>query len=210
MPLPDGQPFSPVRDLLSAPAEQVHPPSHVRSETEASSSAEAPQRNVRVPKVLQPDTRQELANADLAQWNSNYLANMAEATKIKQQHKAGTLAKRNAAFWVLGQGLAGVGSSSGNDRVPNPLQVYSGPALLAALAWREEWPRGIKRTRSPSDNSSGEKESRRVKIGHDEELQMGRGGVGGSGTEGVIFGDDDGMMFPEDIASVIPFRVVTC
>ena len=211
LPLPEARPFSPARLLSTTPTEQaIHSPSR-RAEDEVFSSFEAPQRQVRAPKVLQADYPQELANADLAQWNTNYLANMAEATKIKQQHKTVALAKKNAAYWVLSHGIAGVGISSGDDRVPNPLAIFSGQALLAALTGREALPAGTKRTRSLSDGLNEDGESRRVRARGEDEQQVGRGDTGGNDAEGILIGDDDGMMFPgEEMVRTVPFLVAIC
>ena len=126
------------------------------------------------------------------------------------QHKAIALAKKNAAFWVLGQGIAGVGISSGDDRVPNPLAIYSGQALLVALTGREMSPAGSKRMRSLSDDISGEGEGRRVKARAEGEEHIGRGDACANDVEGIFFGDDDGLnLFAgEDMASIIFFSMV--
>ena len=201
-------PFSPTRHLSTTPAQQVSQSSAIPPEEEASSSIGVPQRKGRTSRVLQPDHRPELANTDLAQWNNNYLANMANAARIKQQNRVGSLAKRNAAFWVLGQGIAGVGIGSGDDRVPNPLGVFTGQALLAALT-RGEGASRTKRTRSLSDESNGGAEARRVRGRGDKEHQVGRADPGGNDVEGVLPGDDV-MMFPgEDMVSIAPSLLTT-
>jgi meiotic recombination protein REC8 len=211
LPLAEPPPFSPARRLSPTSGEQVPHSSSGRPEEEVSSSAEAPQRKTRAPKVLQPDYPQELANSDLSQWNTNYLANMAEATRIKQQHKAVALAKKNAAFWVLGQGIAGVGMGSGDARVPSPLEVLSGQALLAALTGRESSPAGTKRTRSLSDGLDEGRVARRVRARGDEEQQVGRVDAGGNDVEGLLLGDDDGIVFPGgDMVRMVLFLVVIC
>ena len=211
LPLTEGPPFSPARRLSASPAERAPHTSSARPDEQVSSSAEAPQRKLRPPKTLRADYPQELANADLAHWNTNYLSNMAEATKIKRQHKAIALAKKNAAFWVLGQGIAGVGISLGDDRVPNPLAIFSGQALFVALTGREMSPAGSKRTRSLSDDIDGDGEGRRVRARAEEEEHIGRGDADVNDVEGKFFGDDDGVnLFPgEDMASIIFFLVVT-
>jgi meiotic recombination protein REC8 len=133
---------------------------------------------------------------------------MAEAKRIKQQNRVGSLAKKNAAHWVLGQGIAGVGIGSGGDRVPNPLGMFTGQALLAALTGGEEASRA-KRTRSLSDESNGGAEVRRVRRRGDKEHQVGRADPGGNDAEGVLLGDDV-MMFPgEDMVSIAPSLLPT-
>jgi meiotic recombination protein REC8 len=172
------------------------------------SSAEAHQYRVRAPKATQADYPQELANADLAKWNANYLTNMAEATEIKQQHKAVALARKKAAFWVLGQGIAGVGICSGDDWVPNPLAIFSGHTLLEALIGRESSPSGIKRTRSLLDDLDEEGKARRVRARGEDEQELGRGDAVGSDAEEFILGADDGLVFPgEDVVRMDFFLV---
>ena len=199
LPLPDAPPFSPLPHVAATPAEQALQSSFSQPEEEVPSSAEAHQDRLRAPKVTQADWPQELANADLAKWNANYLANMAEATKIKQQHKAVRLARKNAAFWVLGRGIAGVGTCSGDDRVPNPLAIFSGHTLLEALTGRERSPSRMKRTRSPSDDRD-EGKARCVRARGEDEQELGRDDAVGNGAEEFILGADDSMIFPgEDV-----------
>lgn len=201
--------FSPVWHVSAIPTEQVTNSSFARPAEEVSSSAEAPQRKARAPKVLQADDLQELANADLARWNTNYLVNMAEAAKTKQQHKAVAEAKKNAAFWVAGQGIAGVGLSSGDDRVPNPLAILSGQTLFAAITGREASPAGTKRTRSLSHDLDAGRKARRVRARGEEEQQIGRGSAGDNGAEGLLLEDEGEIMFPgDDMVPTVLFLVM--
>jgi hypothetical protein len=136
---------------------------------------------------------------------------MAEATKLKQQHKAVTLARKNAAFWVLGQGIAGVGICSGDDRVPNPLAIFSGHTLLEALTGRESSPSGMKRTRSLSDDLDEEEKVRRVRARGEDEQELETGDAGGNDAEEFILRADDGMIFPgEDVVCMDFFLMVIC
>lgn len=208
LPLPDAAPFSTTHPPSANPTQNFRQSASARPEDEEEpfSSAEATQqrRKARIPKPLQPDVPQEMQNADLAHWNTNYLANMAEATRSKQQHKSIAQAKKNAAFFVLGQGIAGVGIGAAQDRVPNPLMMFTGPALLALLTGREvsQAPppgNGTKRTRNASENLDEEVNGnvRRVRArGESDEQQIGRAGEG----DDMVVGDDDmGMvMFPGD------------
>jgi hypothetical protein len=211
LPLPDAPPFSPLPHVAATPAEQAPQSSFSQPEEEVPSSAEAHQDRLRAPKVTQADWPQELANADLAKWNANYLANMAEATKIKQQHKAVRLARKNAAFWVLGRGIAGVGTCSGDDRVPNPLAIFSGHTLLEALTGRERSPSRMKRTRSPSDDRDEEGKARCVRARGEDEQELGRDDAVGNGAEEFILGADDSMIFPgEDVVCMCFSLTVIC
>jgi meiotic recombination protein REC8 len=211
LPLPDAPPFPPLPHVAATPAEPAPQSSFSQPEEEVPSSAEAHQDRLRAPKVTQADWPQELANADLAKWNANYLANMAEATKIKQQHKAVRLARKNAAFWVLGRGIAGVGTCSGDDRVPNPLAIFSGHTLLEALIGRERSPSRMKRTRSPSDDRDEEGKARCVRARGEDEQELGRDDAVGNGAEEFILGADDSMIFPgEDVVCMCFSLTVIC
>lgn len=124
-------------------------------------------------KTMLADSRIALRNTDLAQWNNEYLQNMAVASKQKQQNKLPTLSKRNASFWVLGQGIGSVGVGLGASREPHPLKYFSGDDLYASLS-ADGKPRGRKRGR-PRDNGS-EDDQRRVRA-RDDEDHIGLGGL---------------------------------
>ena len=121
-------------------------------------------------KTMIADTQIGLRNKDLAQWNNEYLQNMAVASKQKQQNKIPTLAKHNAAFWVFDQGIGSVGIGLGADSEPHPLKQFSGDELYNSLV-REPKTRGRKR-RAPHDSNT-ETEDRRVRAREDEELGRG-------------------------------------
>lgn len=124
-------------------------------------------------KTMLADSRIALRNTDLAQWNNEYLQNMAGASKQKHQNKLPTLSKRNAAFWVLGQGIGSVGVGLGASREPHPLKYFSGDDLYASLSVDGK-PRGRKRGRLRDIDS--ESEQRRVRAREDED-QIGLGGL---------------------------------
>jgi meiotic recombination protein REC8, fungi type len=126
-------------------------------------------------KPLVDDQRTELSNRELSQWNTSYLENMAEATRTKVRYKALVQARKNAAFWVLEQGIGGVQAAFGQDRVPHPLSVFSGQALLDALTGHESSPAGTKRSRSSISDDEGDQESRRIRARGEEEKEVGRG-----------------------------------
>ncbi|EGE07540.1 Rad21/Rec8 N terminal domain-containing protein [Trichophyton equinum CBS 127.97] len=87
----------------------------------------------KLPRMFGIDEPAELRNSDLAQWNSDYAENMAAAAKAKIQNKLITIAKKNAAFWVLGAGIGAVGAGLGAGAVLHPLAAFSGDQLLASL-----------------------------------------------------------------------------
>ncbi|KAF7530407.1 hypothetical protein PCG10_003778 [Penicillium crustosum] len=90
-------------------------------------------RRARRPKEIISDDTTALRNMTLAQWNNEYVANMIQALKQKQQNKIPTISKKNAVFWVFGQGIGSVGVGLGMDHEPHPLNLYSGDDLFEAV-----------------------------------------------------------------------------
>lgn len=168
--------------------------SSVHAPEESSETAEAPQRRVRQPKAIKPDQRTELSNRDLTDWNQNYLANMAAALTARQNHTSHFEAKKNAEFWVLHQGIGNIASNFGGDQTPHPLAIFSGQSLWDLL---RGVPAGRKRTRSGSSAGDGEEDegARRVRTRTASQEEVARGEDG----DGVMFGDDDGLIQDDDI-----------
>lgn len=162
-----------IANLQAKDTEQRPPESEVMDDNESD------HREIRMPqtrrkvKAMLVDTQIALRNTELAQWNNEYLQNMAVSSKQKQLNKLQTLSKRNAAFWVLGQGIGSVGIGLGTSREPHPLKHFSGEELFALLSGDAK-SRGRKRGR-PDDNDS-ERESRRVRAKGDGN-QIGLGGL---------------------------------
>lgn len=186
--LPDAEPFP----EMVLPGTSIHrASSEVPREHESSDSAEAPlRRKRRGPKLLPVDQRMELHNADLAQWKKDYAENMAEAIEAKKHHKAPALAKKNAAFWVFGSGIGGVGAGLGISKLKSPLDMFAGDAMMEALTGIRTSTAGQKRSRDSENGRDSESETRRVRSrAMNESDQIGRG-------EGLML-DDDGMLMSE-------------
>ncbi|EZF32311.1 hypothetical protein H109_06225 [Trichophyton interdigitale MR816] len=117
------------------PRGQVTDPDYTNVPQVSSETGEvkAPFRRRKLPRMFGIDEPAELRNSDLAQWNSDYAENMAAAAKAKIQNKLITIAKKNAAFWVLGAGIGAVGAGLGAGAVLHPLAAFSGDQLLASL-----------------------------------------------------------------------------
>lgn len=94
-------------------------------------------RRIRQPKVIITDEATSLRNMELGRWNSDYVANMTEARKQKQQTKNPSISKKNAAFWVFGQGIGSVGIGLGVHHSQHPLNNFSGTSLLDAVCQRK-------------------------------------------------------------------------
>ena len=162
---------------------------HPSHESTTTTTAEAPQRRVRQPKQLQVDERAELTNRQLSEWGTNYLANMTALSLAKEQNKSVAQAKKNAAFWILGQGIGGIEVNFGDDHFEHPLSIFSGQNLLDALGRGQRSPTGSKRARSESADLDDEEEGRRVRPRGEDEEQVARG------EEGPMFGfDEEGIL----------------
>ena len=170
-------------------------PSPIRPE-DSFESAEAPQqRKRREPKVLPTDAAQELHNADLASWDNNYLANMAQATLAKVQHKHTAVAKKNAAAWVLGTGIGGLGLGLGGSKIKSPLEIFAGDALLEALTGREASATGRKRSHDEEAEPATDSEGRRVRAREEDGEQVGRGnGAALNDGQTLGIGDDASIL----------------
>jgi meiotic recombination protein REC8 len=192
--LPPPEPFPPMAPM--APAQ----PGFLRSSSEApqeesSQSAEAPaRRRPRAPRVLGMDEQKSLRNADLASWNNDYAANMADASRVKLQHKLPTLAKKNATFWVYGTGINGINTALGASNLASPLDMFAGDNLMAALIGVT--PETIRRKRSHTEDEEqgSDSEARRVRMRDADGDQVGRG-------DDLILADDDTMGILDDDVS---------
>ncbi|KAJ6003032.1 hypothetical protein N7451_005579 [Penicillium sp. IBT 35674x] len=107
----------------------------------------------RVVRSIETDTNTTLRNTDLARWNNEYITNMANASKQKQQNKVQTTVKKNAAFWVFGQGIGSVGMGLGAQRDDHPLKCFSGEGLENALYGNTQRPATQQDSRKPAEES---------------------------------------------------------
>lgn len=174
--LPDAEAFPEMVHQAPAATGLLRSSSTIPPEEDSSESAMAPHsRKRRGPKELPTDMAQELRNADLAQWNNDYVANMTDAVNNKAQHQASSLAKKNATFWIAGAGIGGVGSGVGMSKFRSPLDMFAGAQLLEALTGLTQTVAGKKRARAEEGEHDSESEERRVRMKEDEDDQLGRG-----------------------------------
>jgi meiotic recombination protein REC8 len=168
-------------------------------ETEETDSAEARQvRKHRGPRLLPTDSVTELRNSDLAAWNANYLSNMAEASRHKEQQKLAVLAKQNAMMWVFGNSIGGIISRGPFTDVRSPLDMFSGERLMEALIGNQTAIAGRKRARKGDDGESSESEERRRRPRSDDNDQVGRG---------VAVSDESGDMLPPQFDDTVKISV---
>lgn len=185
----------PARDQESARPESVQAEADPDAPVETSeSSASAPARRVRQSRVLHNDETMELHNHDLAKWSTNYLANMQIAMNQKLRQRTTKLAKDNANFWVLQNGVGGLAYAIGPEEIPEPLRMFTGNALLAALTGLQLDVAGEKRDREEEvadEEEDVDMDGRRIRARSDE-AEMGRG-------DGDIMMDHAGYVDGDDM-----------
>ncbi|RMD42955.1 hypothetical protein DV735_g2180, partial [Chaetothyriales sp. CBS 134920] len=206
--LPSAHPFSPLQvpgldeqgrqgrqaeDLLFVPSSSSSP---------TTTAKRVPQQHARKARRVQIDARAELTNAELRQWTNDYLSHMASVVRHKEQYGSVAQARKNAAFWIMGQGVGGVEVLFGQDRTDHPLAVFSGQGLLDALRGNSSSPTtpttpttSSKRAHTPTDDDyDDDQESRRVRA------RIG-GGVAGNDEAAIIPDeyDDDDMRIDSEV-----------
>ena len=99
---------------------------------ESSSYVAAPvRRKKRTARALPKDTRLELRNSEIVDWNTDYLKNMKEAARSKVQHRIQQQAKKNAEHYVWGAGIGGLGRDMFGAQ--GPLSRFVGDNLFELL-----------------------------------------------------------------------------
>jgi meiotic recombination protein REC8 len=156
-------------------------------------SAEAPlkRRKKRAPKIVASDPLTELRASDLLQWQREYPDMMLAAFLRRTDKKANAQAKKNAFVFVYGSGLNGVGDGVGSSKLPSPLEMFSGDALIAKITGQvpaSMAKKAAKRKRKDSEESDEEQQEtpkRARQDGVEREDEIGRGSF------------DDGMMMDD-------------
>lgn len=147
-------------------------------------------------RALGPDASPELRSADLTSWVSTYLERMAEVTRSKMVSRSNALAKKNANFWVLQNGVGGLATVFGQEEIPEPLRMFTGAALLESLAGSRADIAGGKRVRVSEEEEAQpgvDEEGRRVRERSDE-AELGRGNVDVAMDDAGYMADDAGYM----------------
>ncbi|KAM5443217.1 R8 protein [Microsporum ferrugineum] len=156
------------------PRGQVNDPDYSKFHEISSETGETKARFRRKhPKMVEMDEPAELRNSDLAQWNSGYAENMAAAAKAKVHNRLITIAKKNAAFWVLGSGIGAVGIGLGAGAVLHPLVAFSGDQLLASLTGVACRERRRKRSHDGTGDPNASVEKRARTGADDPEIGLG-------------------------------------
>jgi len=156
---------------------------------ESSESFSAPLHRHRAARTIPTDAAIELRNKELADWNTNYRANMKAAARQKLQYRATAQAKKNAEHYVWGSGIGGIGHRNFGPG-PNPLDMFFGDGLFESITGlsRKKVVRA-KHHRDSGIDETTQEESRRVRQRTDEP-ETGRGD------------EDDGFFMPSGDAAV--------
>lgn len=199
--LPAAEPFPETAAPAASQQGFLKSTSVQEQEEELSESAEALlNRRCRGPRALPMDATQELRGSHLTNWNNNYVQNMVEASRQKMHHKLPYQAKKNAAAWVFGSGIGGVGLGMGSSKLPSPLDMFAGDKLMEALTAVELNVAGKKRGRSDEEDHESESEGRRTRLRSDEGEQVGRG-------DDLMLGDNGLPPLFEDTVSLAKLYV---
>lgn len=158
----------------------------------------APQRATRT-RVVPFDDPAEVPNRTLAEWNDNYLEFMEVARMEKLGKISVTQAKRNAAYWVLDQGLGEVASNFREDYEEHPLAIFSGQEFIDSLVGPPRQAESRKRSASAveednaADGSQRSKKTRTQSRDRSPSTQRGRHDPQAMDRDelGITLGDED-------------------
>ena len=197
--LPEAEPFPEMAAPAISQPSFLEPSSLISEERGEGESAEASmRRRPRGPRVLPTDNTQELRSSYLTQWNNQYPQNMAEASYHKLQHRLPYQAKKNAASWVFGLGIGGVGAGLGSLKLASPLAIFAGDRLRQALIGIDSSTTEKKRPHPDGEGQTSESAERRIRQRSDEGSQIGRGNELALEEIGLppIFDDTVRLSFP--------------
>lgn len=189
--LPEAAPVSPVA------VPEAEDAGVARDEESSPDLAEASHRRKRsAMKELQMDVTMEVRNAQLTQWNNEYVENMTEVSKHKERSRLQAQARKNALFWVSGIGIGGIGLGLGSSHLQTPLGQFGGELLLEAVTGVRSDMAGKKRDREGDGNEDDQSvsEGRRVRSRQDDDDQVGRGDEAALQDEGM------NLTFDEDVS----------
>ncbi|KAF2190464.1 hypothetical protein K469DRAFT_656799 [Zopfia rhizophila CBS 207.26] len=185
----------------TAPRPESGQPSEAVGST-STVSAPMRQKKKRISRLIPLDTAMELRNKDLADWNTNYLQNMAEASRIKNQHRQAMQAKKNAEHWVWGAGIGGIGNRPAGATGPTPFDMFYGDNLFELLTGvnRRDLA-GTKHDRDSGIDEETQAESRRVRHKLDEDQEQ----IGRAAEDEVMFvsGGDEEVELPREAPSAL-------
>lgn len=184
--LPEADAPVPTAEGLGGPSSDAFgiPPG---GEEQSSVSAPLRQRQARTRKELPFDNTLFLRTADLAGLHKNYGSNMDTAGRQSLLHRAPIQARKNAQWWILGQGFNGIRYGIGASEMQSPLNMFAGDDLLAWVTGRPiiSLVPGRKRSSSEVDEADEQAGRQRPRLEEDD-AHIGRA----ADDEGVQFFDE--------------------
>ncbi|KAJ4994305.1 hypothetical protein SVAN01_00134 [Stagonosporopsis vannaccii] len=161
---------------------------------ESSSSIAAPmRRKPRSAKSIPKDTRLELRNSELVDWNTKYLQNMEEAARSKIKSRMQQRAKKNAEHYVWRAGIGGLGCDPFATQGPlnrfmgdNLYQLFTGISRTPTSTAKRNRDNGIdeatqeeplckrQKTVEPEEVGRGPNDETLFMLGGDEEVELPR------------------------------------
>ena len=199
--LPPNQPISTIFPSATAVISRGHSPSTLVTShvDEFSAKAGAPQKPTKPLKKLLVDRVTELTNRELSEWNSNYIENMVQATQHKERQKSLAVARAQARFWFIEQGIGGVATEMQRDGPPHPLAFFCGQNLLDSLTGTKPSATGKKRPRSASSTETADEavRHRRMKDDNSNAIPGDEQSLDAHGADKDIAeqGDDESVSF---------------
>lgn len=122
----------------------------------------ARQKRNRPIQAIPVDNPTQIPNRTLADWQNTYSDTMNAAANENNDKITLAQAKRNAAHWVIGHGISGLGGLGLPGE--HPLAAFSGQQLLDSLASPAQAQGGRKRSSSAVVEEYPEEERRRVRV----------------------------------------------
>ena len=159
-------------------------------------------RRQRAPRTIPIDTTQELRNRDIADWNTNYLANMEEASKAKANYKKARRAKENAEFWMWNVGVGGIAARSRTMNNPSPFDQFLGENLYDVYARGKRGGGARKRDRDSGIDEATQEEARRVRRRAEQAEAEGQVGRAENDENMLDIGGEDVEMPREERAAL--------
>lgn len=178
-------------EVMPAQSDQQRPSPLIQPAEFEAEAWGAPTRKLRSPRSLPVDAATQVRRSELSDWGTHYAANMARASKLKQQ-KRNVLARANAEYFVFGTGLGGVGNPIGAFGPGGPLATFANHSLLEALQAPPHLKRKLRRL-SVADPGA---EERRVRPRGSEEAEMARGDAMILEDHDVLAAIGDDVSFP--------------
>ncbi|KAL4898737.1 Rec8 like protein-domain-containing protein [Aspergillus ambiguus] len=211
----------PPNDIQTTPTPHPHPVNTPPADTlpiattNDRSSTQRPKGKKQAPLVAL-DEQTTLRYSELARMNAEYIQNMATALQQQKRSALPSQAKKNAAFWVFGRGIADVGVGVGVTHAAHPLGEFSGRELAGLLdpARKRSRRRGSKRAHAEASDMDTDSESagRRVRAREDElEAQIGRGedgpGTNNFWNEDIELARHASSALRDDNSSLMPWNI---